>query len=246
MNTAFYTGVAGMIAFQEHMNTTAHNMANVRTSGYKAGMTSFSDLIYTKMNQRAGDEEKLTGHGAKVKAIDINASQAGFNMTGRELDFAIDGEGFFAIENEDGIRYTRNGAFSISAEGNRGYLVSALDGSYVLNARGNKISLPREENSTVGFDTSNINTLVGVFSFDNVYGLGRSTGSAFTETEQSGKATSITGSGKYKLVGGTLENSNVQISDEMLNIIQAQRAYQMNSTVVRTADEMEERINNLR
>ncbi len=245
MNTAFYTGVSGMVAFQEHMNNTAHNMANINTKGFKGGITSFSDLIYTQMNQRAGDEQKLTGHGSKVSAIDINTTQAGFSMTGNQLDFAIDGEGLFALQNNDGVRYSRNGEFTISAEGQRGYLVSALDGAYVLDAIGRRIELPKVNNS-VGFDVSNLTDRIGVYTFNNVYGLKRDAGSSFIETEQSGQAASITGSARYKMISGALENSNVQVSDEMLNVIQAQRAYQMNSTVVRTADEMEELINNLR
>lgn len=249
MNTAFYTGVSGMIAFQKHMDTTAHNMANVSTAGYKAGRSSFSDLIYTQMDVNTPGE-KLVGHGAKNDITDLVMGQSSLSMTGRPLDFAIVGENcFFALEMADGgIKYSRNGAFQISIEGRKGFLVSGLDGSYVLDDRERRIELPVDETGT-GFDFTGLEEKIGIFTFDNPYALAREDGSSFTETDNSGRARRVvnnTDNPSYELRGSTLENSGVQLTDEMVNIIQAQRAFQMNSTIVRTADEMEEMINNLR
>ncbi len=244
MNIAFYTGVSGLMAYQEHMDITAHNISNSNTPGYKSGRSSFTDLMYTEMDLRAG-ETKKNGHGAKVGAVDVNFTQAGLNMTGRQLDFALVGDGFFALENEDGIKYTRNGAFGISVEGKNGFLTSLSDGSYVLDNRGKRIKLRRDED-TGTFNINNVHERIGVFTFDNPYGLARAEASSFTETETSGRAKDITGTSLYEMRGGSLEFSGTSLTDEMINIIQSQRAYQMSSKVVRSADEMEELINNLR
>ncbi|MEG1777546.1 MAG: flagellar hook-basal body complex protein, partial [Angelakisella sp.] len=92
MNTAFYTGVSGMVAFQQQMDVTAHNIANSTTAGYKAGRSSFSDLMYTAMDVRTPGE-KVTGHGVKNASTDIIMSQSGLKLTGNVLDFAIVGDG---------------------------------------------------------------------------------------------------------------------------------------------------------
>ena len=244
MNTAFYTGVSGLMAFQEHMNVTAHNIANVSTAGYKSERANFSDLMYTEMNVRAG-EEKKDGHGTRVGRVDLNLSQGQINMTGRELDFAITGNGFFALERDGEVRYTRNGAFGISPAGNKGYLVSLNDGAFVLDKAGRpiKLAINRELG---GYDTDNIKEKIGIFEFSNPYGLEREENSSFKETELSGKPIDITGSAAYELRGASLERSGTELGNEMLNMIEAQRAYQINSKVVRTADELEELVNNLR
>lgn len=245
MNTAFYTGVSGLIAYQEHMNTTAHNISNSNTAGYKPGVSSFSDLMYTQMDVRT-EGDKVEGHGVKYDKVNINMNQAGLNLTNRPLDFAIVGDGFFALEDGDGnVKYSRNGALGLGISGKNAFLVSASDGSYVLDAKGKRIKLPyKEDGKTV--DTSGLEQKIGIFTFPNKYGLERADGSSFTETNTSGKAYSITGSDQYELRGGALEFSGVQLSDEMINVIQAQRAYQMNSKIITTADQMEELINNLR
>lgn len=234
-----------MVAFQRHMDVTAHNIANVSTKGYKGGRSSFSDLLYTNMDVNTPGQ-KLEGHGVKHAGTDLLLDQGSLSMTGQELDFAIVGEGFFALDDgEGGRKYTRNGNFTISVEGNKAFLVSRLDGCYVLDERGRRIQLSKKDNSEV-YNTGDVLEKLGVYSFSNPYGLERANGSCFTETDISGRAKSITGEDTYEIRGFTLENSSVNIGDEMMNIIQSQRAFQMNSKIVQTADQIEEIINNLR
>lgn len=244
MNSAFYTGVSGMIAFQEHMNTTAHNIANSGTTGYKSSRSSFSDLLYTQMDVKT-DGEKMAGHGVKNGGPDLIMGQSSLRMTDQPLDFAIVGDGYFALDDGSGVRkYTRNGNFSVSSEGKNNYLVSRMDGSYVLDGRGRKITVTKGDKGD--YDTAAVSDALGVYTFNNAFGLQRANGACFTESDNSGRAKSITGTDAYDLRTSTLENSGVNLGDEMLNVIQSQRAFQMNSKIVQTADQIEEMINNLR
>lgn len=246
MNITFFNGVSGLIAFQEDMNALSHNMANVNTTGYKGTRTAFEDLLYTEMDLNG--ERPLTGHGTRVESLDLLLGQGTPRQTGRPLDLAIIGEGFFAVERAGQVEYTRNGSFSISLEGrNKGYLVTQ-DGAYVLNARGRRIELEKKDNSEV-FDTSNLTELVGIYQFSNPYGLERTNMASFLETETSGAArASRPGRDDlpYELVQSAVESSNVQLTDEMANLIVTQRAYQMSAKMVQTADALEEIVNNLR
>lgn len=245
MINAFYTGVSGMIAFQEHMNNTAHNIANVSTKGYKAGRSTFSDLIYSNMDVKT-DGQKLAGHGVKNGGTDLMMQAGTLTMTGELLDFAIVGDGFFALENTDGaLKYTRNGNFNISVEGRNNYLVSRLDGSYVLDANEQRIDVPVDESGS--FDTAAVEKKLGVFNFENPWGLRREDGASFSETDVSGEPVTLNGTySDYEIRGMTLENSSVDLANEMLEVIQAQRAFQMSSRIVQTADQMEDTVNNLR
>lgn len=246
MNIAFYSGVSGMVAFQRDLDTTAHNIANSKTAGYKPGRSSFSDLMYSEMTVRKENAD-LQGHGVKNQAVDLILTQAGLNRTDQPLDFAIVGDGYFAVDRGgDEPEYTRNGAFKVSAEGKNGYLVSA-DGGYVLDSRGRQIKLEQLEGQA-GYDISNVAESLGIYTFPNPHGLARADGSSFTITATSGDAKAInrTASSDYDLISGALEFSSVDIGDEMIHMIQAQRAFQMNSKIVQTADEIEEMINNLR
>lgn len=170
-------------------------------------------------------------------------------MTGQPLDFALVGAGFFGLDDGSGnLKYTRNGNFTISVEGNRAYLVSRLDGSYVLDAKGREISLTRNEGEST-YDLTDVIERLGVFNTPNPYGMERAEGSCLRATDKSGPARSIVDSKngpEYEIRGGTLENSSVDLGTEMLNVIQAQRAYQLNSKIVQTADQIEEMVNNLR
>lgn len=248
MNVSFYNAVSGMVAYQQNMDVLAHNMANVNTNGFKPSRTAFSDILYTKM--AINGDEQLQGHGVKAIGNDLDMRQGTPLTTGYPLDFAIIGEGFFAIEDPNGeLSYTRNGAFNISVEGNRGYLVTA-DGSYVLDKSGKSIALEKKE-GTDEFDLEPLSEELGVYCFENPYGLSQTDGTRFKETAKSGEATVPKATGKnktlpYALREGTIETSSVDMSQGMTDLIMAQRAFQMNSRMVQTADQMDEVISNLR
>ena len=172
-------------------------------------------------------------------------------QSGEKLDFALMGDGFFAVKRPSGeTEYTRAGAFDISIEGSKGYLVTG-DGSHVLDGRGRAIELTRET-ADGSFDLDDLKDKIGIYDFPNPYGLEHSSGVCFKETGSSGKAKAIT-QGKttyegriYDLRQMALEQSAVELGDEMVNVITSQRAFQLNARMVQTADELEQVINNLR
>lgn len=257
MKIAFYNGVSGMMAYQESMNRISHNVANSGTIGFKPDQSVFSDLLYTRMAVNT-PEEPLTGHGVKIEDTRLVYRQGPMNVTGEKLDFAMTGDGFFAVRRSDGTtEYTRAGAFDISIEGKKGYLVTA-DGSHVLDSAGKAIELQRDKEDGP-FDLSELKDKIGIYDFANPYGLEHSTGVCFKESPTSGEAVAIngkkTGSGrdkevypgrKYEVRQGYLELSAVQLSDEMVEVITTQRAFQLNARMVQTADELEQLVSNLR
>ncbi len=258
MNIAFYTARTGLTAYQEGLNQISHNIANVNTDGYKSGAIAFKDLIYSQMDTTNG-EENLYGHGVKANSKDLNMNQGTFNATYKELDFAIQGEGFFAMDDGTGVtKYTRNGAMYISIEADANYLVG-FDGSYMLDAEGERITIPYElqesTNSAEGEFTGNIDVrrimdTLAVYDFSNKYGLTQMNATRFSESELSGPPILMvneeTGSTTASIINGVLERSNIDLGTEMSNMIVVQRAYQMNAKVVQTADQIEEIVNSLR
>ncbi len=247
MNIAFYSGVSGLVAFQQDLDNLSHNMANVNTNGYKATRTNFSDLLYTQMDVNKEDKP-LTGHGVKAADLDLMYSQGTPVSTNNQLDFALIGDGFFAVERGDHTEYTRNGAFRISVEGKNGYLVSS-DGGYILDAKGKRIKLDREnKNSPLNLDS--VREKIGVYQFENPYGLQQTENSCFLETATSGEAKALNAKKNaelpYNLVQNALESSNVDLAQEMVDVIITQKAFQFSAKMVQTADSVEEIVNNLR
>jgi len=267
MSIAFYTGVSGMLASQSHMDVTSNNIANINTVGYKTQESSFQNLLYTKMNthnnynntasnsaaatpadnaqEDTAKSYDMVGHGVRVGQVNLLYKQGGYLSTQRTLDFAVNGEGLFGVETASGeVQYTRNGNFLVSVEGKKAYLVTS-DGSHVLDGKGKRISLTLSE--TGAPITEGLSEKIGLYHFTNPYGLTPANGGSFKANDNSGKAVAAkVGDTTSTVLQGFLENSNVELSDQMVNMIQAQRSFQMNSRVVKAADEIDEMINNLR
>lgn len=245
MSIAFYTGASGMKAFQSKMDVTSHNIANVSTTGYKARRAAFDDLIRSRINTNVAGEH-LVGHGVKQEYIDQIMTQAGLDQTGYALDFAIVGDGYFAVDYRGQTMYTRNGAFDLSVEGNVATLVTN-DGGYVLDRNGNRISMNFEGGSV---ETAGLLDRLGIFSFANPYGLTPQNNARYTQSGNSGApflmAEGAAGQNEFEVVQFALENSGVDLTKEIISVINSQRAYQMNARVVQTADEMMNLLNNLR
>lgn len=243
---AFYTGTSGMRAYQSALDVTAHNIANVNTSGFKARRAAFDDLLRSRIATNV-EGNHLVGHGVKQENIDQIMGQSGFQQTGFALDFAIAGDGFFAVENNGQREYTRSGAFDVSVEGGTSYLVTN-DGAYVLDSAGARITIPRTADG--GVMTDGLTEKLGVFRFPNQYGLTPQNNARFTANEISGAAILVPQGGTtenpLKLVQGALEFSGVELGNEMVNMIMQQRAFQMNARVVQTADQLADLINHLR
>ena len=233
MITSFYTAATGTIQLQKGVDVTANNIANVSTTGYKASASTFSDLIYTNMNAAQGTNTDLkSGHGTKLQKTDTLFTQGGFQHTDRPFDYALtQPNDFFAVETNGVVKYTRNGNFHISQQDKR-YLVSA-DGGYVLDAKGQRISVANEQD----------NPAIGMFSFDNCDGLLREGDTSFTATASSGAAKAVT---DPELKKGWLEDSAVNVADEMVSVIELQRAFQFNSKIVQVSDEIMQTVNGLR
>lgn len=247
MNVGFYNGVSGILSAQNKMDVLANNMANINTAGFKASRVTFSDLLYTEMDIN-NEEPELVGHGTKPVSIDLLFEQGMLNSTGRELDFAIVGDGFFGLQTPQGDTvYTRSGAFQILMDGKKGYLVST-DGSLVLDNKGKPITLKKKDGSET-FDTTGLLEKLGVYTFSNPYGLSPTGGSSFYPTEISGEASLFKGKKEdatFEIRQYTLERSTVDTAQQMVDVMMTQKAYQFNARVVQTADQMEEIINTLR
>lgn len=239
MNIAFYNGASGLVAHQSALEQVANNIANVNTTGYKPTRAEFDDLLYTQMY--TNEVKPLTGHGVKMSSADLIYGQGPIQQTYRALDFALMTDGFFAVQDLDGETvYTRNGAFDLSIEGRNAYLVDD-QGRYVLDSRGRPITVDKLSDDT--YDYSGLTDKIGVFVFDNPYGLESINNTSFRESDNSGTARVAQ---EYLIREQALENSGVHLADEMTSLIVTQRAYQLSARVVQTSDEMEEIINNLR
>ena len=273
MSRTLYTGAAGLAAQQYYMNNIGNNIANVNTTGYKPVVTSFSDLLYSKMYVKSADV--LSGNGAKAGYGGINPSETSMVSTNNQLDAAISGKGWFAVETKNGVQYTRNGAFSFGLEGNGTVALVDAKGNYVLDANGQHITQalavsPAADEENGDGETTDGNTMevidevtgevktitkpynadegalmarVGVFDFPNPEALTPLSASLYASNAQSGNATADT---DPHIQTGYLEQSGATMVDGMVDLITAQRAYQLSAKVVQTADEDEQTVNNLR
>ena len=248
MNRAFYTGRTGLMAYQGGLDVASHNLVNSGTYGYKGTKSEFRELLNNNMdankNRELPEGEKLlAGTGVKLANQDLLFTQGALQTTNHPLDFAIAGEGLFAVQTANGIEYTRSGAFNISLEGNNAYLVTP-EGGYILDADRNRIPVDYDAGTNT-LNEDNLAGRIGVFTFTNPYGLTRADGASFRESELSGPAEVAPG-GTYELKQQMLERSNTDVAQTMADVIVLQKAYQLSARVVTTADEVEQVITSLR
>jgi flagellar basal-body rod protein FlgG len=259
-----------MASQQTNVDTISNNLANINTTGYKKESAEFKSLLYQTLQQQSydnnGDPKPYgvqVGLGVKNSAISTNYTQGTIVETGNDYDLAIDGKGFFMVQTEDGnTAYTRNGSFQL-ANGPQGVTLATSDGNPVLDSNGDPIVIEDTYNSTdISIDEQGelcypdstgvsvpIGIQIGIAQFNNPNGLEKLSNSLLKETDASGTArleSADTALKKSKIKQGYLEGSNVQAVDEMVNLIVAQRAYEMNSKVITAADEMLQQANNLR
>ena len=262
MKSAFYAGATGLMAHQEALNTIGHNLANVNTTGYKAQGTSFDELLYNRMYVNT-ENEANNGFGVRAVSTGILPGQAEFIQTGNPLSFAVSGDAFFAVETGSGqTMYTRDGSFALSVEGDRPYLTTA-DGCYVLGRDGQRVQLeekkplefPKGEggnnntdnkNQGLGMDYEALAGKIGLYRFANPGALQPMSTNRYAATPAAGEAKLEEENGGSKVLSGYLEQSGVSITDEMANMIAAQRSYQLSARVVQVADEVEQVVNGLR
>jgi len=253
MIRALWTASTGLHAQQLNIDVVANNLANVNTTGFKRGRGDFQDLLYQTLRMpgtaSSGNTEVPTGvqvgHGARVVAVQKIFLQGDFTQTLNELDMTIEGKGFFQITKPDGeTAYTRAGAFKLDSDGR----IVTSDG-YPLEP---EITIPEDTvNITVGPDGT-VSVLqadgtevtevgnIEVAMFPNEGGLLNIGRNLYMDSDASGDATTGTpGEDGYGTIAqGFLEMSNVNVAEEMVNMIVSQRAYEMNSKVIQTSDDM--------
>jgi len=252
MLRAFSTAATGMTAQQMMVDIIANNLANINTTGFKRSQINFQDLLYVKMEESgtevASGITSPTGLeiGSGVRAAStIKVFSAGeFQNTGRNLDIAIRGEGFFQVTLPNGdLRYTRDGALQINANGElvttTGYSIEPAI-SIPIDAASIDIGKDGGVNITDAAGTQSVVGNIQLARFPNPSGLSSEGDNLLAETEASGTPTTGTPgeSGFGSIQSGFLEKSNVQMVSELINLITAQRAYEINSRAIKAGDDM--------
>lgn len=270
MMRSLWTAASGMTTQQTNVDTISNNLANINTTGYKKETAEFKSLFYQTIQENSYDNNgnpKPTGIqvglGVRNSAITSLYTQGSLLQTGNDYDFAIEGKGFFMVRAQDGsIGYTRNGSFGL-ATGVDGLTISDSDGNPLLDTTGSAIVIDdmydpakltiNEYGELTYPDDNNVQVAIGIeigiAQFNNPAGLEKSSGSLLKETEASGLPRLEADDfmlEKSKIRQGYLEGSNVQAVDEIVNLIVAQRAYEMNSKIITAADQMLQQANNLR
>jgi flagellar basal-body rod protein FlgG len=248
-----HTAATGMEAQALNIDTIAHNLANINTTGFKARRAEFHDLIYQNMRQAGVSSTATTeipvslqiGLGTRPVATAMNLKQGDFVQTQNPLNMVIRGQGFFQISMPDGdIAYTRNGNFHLNNEGS------------IVTSEGDlldpQITIPEDQTgiyvgadgvvsvTTPGSTTPQQVGQIQIVTFQNPGGLESIGDNLMKQTQASGEP--IVGTpgenGLGSLLSGFVEQSNVSVVEEMVAMIVSQRAYEANSKVIRTADEM--------
>lgn len=272
MMRALWTAASGMTTQQTNVDVIANNLSNVNTTGYKTQTAQFKTLLYqtiqSKTTSANGETKPIgaqVGLGVRNASITTNFRQGALTQTDINTDFAIDGKAFFAVQNLDGETvYTRNGSFNW-AIGNEegGIMLCSSEGFPVLDTFGLPIELGTEYNtSKISIDADGnvcypdennnpqpIGMQIGLVQFSNPGGLEKGSGSTYKQSDASGEPLMEIDNPdlqKSKIRQGYLEASNVQTVDEMVNLIVAQRAYEMNSKAIQAADEMLGQANQLK
>jgi flagellar basal-body rod protein FlgG len=251
MNLSLYSAATGMEAQQLNLNTIANNLANVNTPGFKRSKIEFQDLLYQRPRGAGSDSGGgnvvptgiEVGNGSRVAATAKVFTQGQVNATGEKLDIAIQGEGFLEVQRPDGtIGYTRDGSLKLSPSGQ----VTTNDGMPILSGfqpippGATSVNMAENGEVTVQSASGSQTFRLTLTRFANPSGLRSLGGNLYEETPASG-APEVGQPGEQgfgNILQGYIETSNVNIVEEMVNLIVAQRAYEVNSKSIQTSDEM--------
>jgi len=272
MMRSLWTAASGMNSQQLNVDTISNNLSNVNTTGYKKERMEFKSLLYQTM-QRADQDPANTvsrpvnlqiGLGVRPIATARFFDQGSVIATSSNMDFAIEGKGFFSIQRAEGdIAYTRDGSFKISVNGDGELALVTSEGYPVLNSEDEPITFPAETkiysilvdragsftytNDEGEFEDMGIQ--LDVVQFSNVQGLEAVGGNFYKVTSASGEPIKESDGEVNELsniIQNYLERSNVAVADEMVDLIVAQRAYELNSKVIQSSDEMLQTANGLK
>lgn len=271
MLRSLYSGVSGLKNFQTKLDVIGNNIANVNTFGYKKGRATFKDMISQTIQGggTVGANPQQVGLGSQIGTIDTIDTQGNLQNTGRVLDLAIQGDGYFTVQKYDSDSneligspyYTRAGNFYLAPDPNDeniSYVVTST-GEKLLDKDGNSISIPTDaENLSIGPDGTvsyqSANPIdppqqIGLVRFSNPGGLEKAGGNLYQETTNSGAPlpAQIPGEGGTgTLQSCELEMSNVDLADEFTEMIVAQRAFQANTKIITTSDDILQELVNLK
>ncbi len=253
MNPALWISKTGLDAQQSRLSVISNNLANVNTTGFKRDQAVFEDLMYQNIRQSGAASSEATklpsgmsvGTGVRVVATEKLHTQGNLVQTGNPLDAAIQGRGFFQILRPDGsTAYTRDGSFQVNSQGqvvnSSGY---QLQPSITVPTGAQSFTIGEDGTVTVLNAGATAPSQIGTIQtadFINPTGLQAIGGNLFLETASSGSPQTGTPglSGFGTLTSGAVETSNVNVVEELVNMIETQRAYEMNSKVISTTDQM--------
>jgi flagellar basal-body rod protein FlgG len=258
MLRALYSSAAGMESQQVNLDVIANNLANVNTTGFKKSKIEFQDLLY-QTTRAAGAEQGAgsqlptglqVGHGSRAVATSKVFTNGELTKTDERMDVAIHGDGFFEVQMPDGTRaYTRDGALKTASDGSittsEGLVLQG--GFQAVPAGTTDISIAATGDVTYSGSAGETNYKIQLVRFVNPAGLESIGRNLYRETSASGtpELGSAGENGFGELAQGYLEMSNVKVVEEMVKLIMAQRAYEVNSKAVQAADEMLQQGNNL-
>ncbi|EPF19235.1 MULTISPECIES: flagellar basal-body rod protein FlgG [Cedecea] len=253
MNPALWVSKTGLAAQDAKMGAISNNLANVNTSGFKRDRVMFSDLFYQNQRTPGGQLDQNNtaptgiqfGTGVKIIGTQKEFSTGNIQNTGQDLDVAITGQGFFQVETPDGeIAYTRAGNLQRNQEGvitNAAGLPLVPQIELPANTKEIQIAKDGTVMAQVGGETDPVELgQITLVNFVNPAGLEAVGGNLYRETAASGEAVEgVPGEEAFgQLEQGSLEGSNVQVVEEMVDMITVQRAYEMNAKMVSAADDM--------
>jgi flagellar basal-body rod protein FlgG len=260
MMRSLWIAKTGMEAQQTQLDAISHNLANASTNGYKKSHAVFEDLMYQNLRQAGSNSTDQTtlptglqlGLGTQVVATSRNFGQGSLQQTTNSFDVAINGNGFFQVQMPDGTTgYTRDGSFQVNAQGqmvtNAGYTVQP---GITIPANALTTTIGADGTVSVQLPAQALPQTVGklqIASFVNPAGLDPKGQNIYTETAASGPANAGTPglNGLGSVQQGFVETSNVNVVEELVGMIQTQRAYELNSKAIQTSDQMLQKLSEL-
>ena len=260
MIRSLWISKTGLDAQQTNLDVIANNLANVSSNGFKRSRAVFEDLLYQTLRQPGAQSSQQTqvptglqvGTGVRPVATERIFTQGNLQQTGNSLDIAINGQGFMQVQMPDGTHaYTRDGSFHVDAQGQ---IVTSngnpLQPALTIPANAQKITIGVDGTVSVQLpgqvNPQNVGT-IQLANFINPAGLAPLGQNLYTETASSGtpQVNAPGTNGVGQLVQGSVETSNVNVVEELVSMIQAQRAYEINSKAITTSDQMLQRLSQL-
>jgi flagellar basal-body rod protein FlgG len=260
MMRSLWISKTGMEAQQTQLDVVSHNLANVGTNGYKRAHAVFEDLMYQTLRQSGANSSEQTqlptglqvGLGVRTVATSRQFSQGNLQQSSNAMDLAVKGNGFFQIQMPDGTTaYTRDGSFQVSSTGqmvtNNGY---TLQPGITIPANAQSVTVGADGTVSAALPGQTDPQVLGqlqLAAFINPAGLEPRGQNLFTETAASGTASPAApgSNGLGEIAQGFVETSNVNVVEELVAMIQTQRAYELNSKAIQTSDQMLQRLSQL-